>query len=172
MTLAILSGLLTFVGLFIGAYLARNRELEKYRKDRITQAYTSFLDAASRNSGLQASMLMSKVISGQQLDDEELAAFEDINARVVNAHSNVVIYGSKEVIGALSDFYNTGGDPRRNPLALQAYIALIQAMRHDSDAEDYPAFGAHVDNILGSGPDRRRAMMAQMLATQMPGAPR
>ena len=101
---------------------------------------------------------MIKMARGQELDSAELAIFEENNMRFVNAHASVMIYGSKEVIAALSDYYNTSGDPR-DPTSRDAYIALVQAMRHDSDAEDYGAFGSHVDNILISGLQRRQQVI-------------
>jgi hypothetical protein len=171
MMLAILGLLLPLVGLMIGAYFTRNREMEKARKDRISQAYATYLDAVARNAGPRSSRAMYKMVMGQELDKEEMATFEENNARFVNAHSNLVIYGSKEVIGALSSFYDSGADPR-NPASRQAYIALVKAMRHDSDAEDYEAFGTHVDNILITGPQRRQEVMAKNPAVFQPPGPR
>lgn len=165
MTLANIGPLVTFIGLFIAAYFASKSEIRKFRKDRITQAYTNFLDALAQGAGPRSTMIMVKMARGEKLDDAEMAIYEQNNARHVNAHSNLVIHGSKEVIGALSDFYNTSGD-FRDPVSRDAYIALVHAMRHDSEAEDYAAFGSHVDNILITGPGRRQAVIRSNPAFQ------
>jgi hypothetical protein len=166
MTLAILGPLLGFLGLLIGAWLARGREIAKFRKDRITEAYTSYIDAVAAGSGPVVMHLLQKMTSGQTLDKEEMAAFAETNARFVTAHSSLVIYGSKEVVERLSEFYDTGGNPA-TPAGRDAFIDLIKAMRHDSDAEDYETFGVHVDNILVSGPQRRQAAMMKQASITM-----
>ncbi|MGQ0659511.1 hypothetical protein [Sphingosinicella sp.] len=161
--LAILGPLLTFAGLFIGAYFARSREAAKYRQDRITEAYTAYIDAVAGASGPRVMQVMQKLTTGQALASDELAAMEAANARFVTAHSAVLIYGSKEVVSALSHFYDTGGDPRK-PASRDAYLALVRAMRRDSDAADYDAFDGHVDNILVTGPMKRQAAMTSIAA--------
>ena len=174
MTLAYFGPLLVaLVGALVGHYFTRNRETEKFRKDRVTEAYASYLDAVARNAGPLSAKAVMKMAKDEELSNDELALFDANNARFVNAHANVVIYGSKEVIGALSNYYNTIGD-FRDPASRDAYIALVHAMRHDSEAEDYSEFGAHVDNILISGPGRRQAMFRSNAAlfqpTQGPGS--
>src|SRR5437870_2948591 len=123
--LAILGPLLPILGLFIGALLTRNHDLGKFRKDRITAAYTAYLDAVARASSPRMTIAMQKMLllglaqagkapaptPDQMLTEAEWTLMDETQARFVNAHSNLVIYAPQAVIGALSHFYDSGGDP-------------------------------------------------------------
>ncbi len=154
LTLALLSPVIGLLGGLIGAWLTRNRELEKARRDRITAAYTKLLDASSLGAGPRGQKLAQKREKGEALDADEEKFADELHAKFANAHSNIAIYGSKEVIAALSTFYDSVPTGKADAIR-NAYVALIRAMRKESDAEDYAAFDSHVDNILVTGPDRR-----------------
>lgn len=156
--LALLSAVLALIGTAFGAWLARNRDIEKARKDLITAAYAKLLDASSLAAGPRAARLTGKRNIGAALEPEEEKFLDDIQAKFASAHSNIAIYGSKEVIAALSHFYDHAVEGM-SPAATQAYVALITAMRRETDAEDYGSFDEHVDNILVNGPLRRGAAM-------------
>lgn len=162
--ITLLGLLLPFAGLFIGAFFTRNQESAKYRKDRITEAYTAFVKIASDSSGPRSQEIARKQAFGEPLSEKEQAWPEEQHQRFVNAHSNILIYGSRRVVTALSNFYDasTVVDPEHQTAA---FVELITAMREDSAAESYPEFSRHVDNILGAGPERRRRQM--MEAAQM-----
>jgi len=151
----------------VGAYFTQNREMKKYRKDRITEAYTKLINVSSDSSNPRSQSIMRKQVAGMPLTSDEINWVEEQNQRWNNVHSNLLIYGSRNVIAALSQFYDCMLLPPQNQAV--AYAALIEAMRADSDAESYPEFARHVDNILMSGPERRR--MAVQQAAAIPGGP-
>jgi hypothetical protein len=156
LTLALLSPVIGLLGGLIGAWLTRNRELDKARRDRITAAYAKLLDAASLGNGPRGIRLRQKMESGEAPDADEEKFQDELSAKFANAHANIAIYGSPEVIGALSAFYDSVPTGKADAIR-DAYVALIRAMRRESDADNYEAFDAHVDNILVTGPDRRAA---------------
>jgi hypothetical protein len=172
-----LGPILALAGVLITAFFTWKRELDKGRKDLLIQAYTSLLEAAAKNAGPRANSVFMKFGSGQVLSPDELKYFEDANNQFVSAHSHVLIHGSKGVITALSNFYDAQSEgPAGVEKTKQAYVALLSAMRHDSAAKDYESFGTHVDNIIGSGPDRRREKLFRQIAEaqargELPGAP-
>ena len=154
--LGLLGPVLGLLGLYIGSRLARNRELERARQDRIIAAYAKWLDVSALASGPRGARVAQKRGAGEGLNAEEEKFADEIHAGFSNAHANIAIYGSKEVIAALSHFYDLA--PRGlTAEGRDAYVALIKAMRAESEAEDYAAFDSHVDNILVTGPERRAA---------------
>jgi hypothetical protein len=170
--LAVLSPLLALAGVLIGAYFAKNRETDKYRKDRITAAYTALLEANAKNSGPRAAITFSKLGAKQRLTPDEQQYIEEAQTQFVSAHSHVLIHGSEQVIAALSRFYDAQGlAERMTPEGRDAYVALLGAMRNDSEAHNYGDFDEHVDNILVSGPERRRQAMIEHSAAEQERAP-
>jgi hypothetical protein len=175
LVLSIIGPLIPIIGLFVTAYLAWKRELNKIRKDKIAAAYTAYIDAVARASTARTAVATQKNILLQlaaagvvkldqelTLTDAELLLVEESSARFINAHSTLVIYAPKEVIGALSHFYDHGGELNTEE-GKKAFIALIKAMRDESEADSYDDFGAHVDNILVSGQANRAFALAEKL---------
>ena len=82
--------------------------------------------------------------------------------RFSNAHSKVLIYGSKSVVERLSAFYDFR-DGTASPEGKIAYAELIAAMRKDSNSEQISNLAELTDNIVLDGPARRRRELGQEL---------
>ena len=167
MNMAIVGPVLALIGILAGAYFTRSREAAKFRKDRITEAYTAYIKIAADSSGPRSLAISHKQLTGQPLTAEEIAWPEEQQQRFANAHANLLLYGSKRVVTALSDFYDASA--AGGPGGIAGFVELITAMRADSDAASYGDFARHVDNVLGTGPDRRRLAMQQAFAAQQAG---
>lgn len=74
----------------------------------------------------------------------------------------MLVYGSPEVIRALSSFYDTP-DGTRDEEGREKFANLVRAMRKDGNIKDYENLARDVDNILLSGPERRREVIASDL---------
>ena len=107
------------------------------------------------SSSPRATAIAQKQFSGQPLSAEEVAFFDGQHRNMNNARVKLLIYGSRRVIEALSHFYDVSGPGADPQVSMTALVKLITAMRDDSAAESYQAFAAHVDNVVGLGPDRR-----------------
>ena len=82
--------------------------------------------------------------------------------RFSNAHSKVVIYGSREVVEKLSAFYEIR-DGTSTAEGKVAYASLIAAMRKDSSSDRIPELAVLIDNIMLDGPVQRRKELGQRL---------
>lgn len=156
--IAWLGPILALLGVLLGAYFTRSRENEKARRDKRSQVYAKYLEVSSASSTPTMMIVQGKLATGQPLTESEMAAFQENRVSFINAHANIVVYGSRSVITALSGFYDVAAAAKgdiQNPEMNAALIRLITAMRADSDAEDYPEFGAHVDNIIGAKANAR-----------------
>lgn len=180
LVLSIVGPLIPIAGLFVTAYLAWRRELNKIRKDKIAAAYTAYIDAVARASTARMQIATQKFALKQlsdaghveltdefSLTDAEMLMVEEATARFINAHSTLVIYAPEDVINALSHFYDHGGD-LSTEAGKKAFIALIKAMRDESEADSYEAFSTHVDNILVSGQANRALALARKLVADAP----
>lgn len=99
---------------------------------------------------------------GEQLSGNEWNLIAEFFERFSNAHSKVLIYGSKSVVEKLSEFYDHENGTN-SPDGKAAYAELIAAMRKDSNSEKIPELLQHTDNIVLEGPAQRRAKMSQLL---------
>jgi ABC-type transport system involved in cytochrome bd biosynthesis fused ATPase/permease subunit len=156
---ALIGPVLALLGVLLGAYFTRNRENEKARRDRRSQVYTKYLDVISTASSPKMVVAHQKQMTGMELNSDDIAALDKNTVDFANAHSNIVVYGAPEVVTALSHFYDvaSGAGGLTDPAVNTALIDLIKAMRRDSEAEDYPTFGTHVDNIIGAKAEQRKA---------------
>ena len=105
---------------------------------------------------------MEKFLKDEILNPEEWGHMAELFERFSNAHSKVLIYGSRSVVEKMSDFYNfkegTGSEEGK-----AAYSELIAAMRKDSSSEEIPNLLELTDNIMLDGPARRRQEIANQL---------
>jgi hypothetical protein len=156
---ALIGPILALLGVLLGAYFTRNRENEKARRDRRSQVYAKYLDVISTASSPKIMVAHQKQMTGIELNSDDIAALDKNIIDFANAHSNIVVYGAPDVVTALSHFYDiaSGAAGLTDPRVNTALIDLIKAMRRDSEAQDYPAFGSHVDNIIGAKAENRKA---------------
>ncbi|MEL6528868.1 MAG: hypothetical protein AAFQ27_02845 [Pseudomonadota bacterium] len=158
---------------------ARERELEKGRRDQRIKVYSEYLQVAtgSNAKALQRDLdtqmaILDDVVEGKVPADgdpgrraiaAQLAQIEQ-ERDYSSAHANIVTYGSKEVIARLSALYDCVERAKGNPFepsVNRALLDLIAAMRRDSFAQDYDEFIEHADNILGAGAQARAVAIAE-----------
>jgi hypothetical protein len=154
---------LGFLGVLLGAYFARSRENEKARRDKLSEVYAKYLEISASSSTPVLAAIQQKMVAGLPLTEVEVAAINENRVAFINAHANILVYGSPQVVGALSKLYDEGRAKGglAHPDVNAAMIALITAMRYDSDAESYVGFGDHADNIVGAKADQRAAQVLQ-----------
>jgi hypothetical protein len=156
----ILAPILGVAGIFLGSFLQKNREREKDRQDRRIDAYAKFLEIWAVSQRPDFNILMQRFLSSAALTDQEVQYYTFVKERFDHAHANLMIYGSKEVISALSQMYSFP-DAELQADSKRAYIELLSAMRSDGFSDNYPEFASDVDNIMLDGPVERRQRMIQ-----------
>lgn len=113
--------LFSFLGIVVGASLQYlfSRYLEERKHHRLlqTQAYADYLRGVSEAAHLSLAV-------------KEEQAF----ARIADAKTRICLYGSQEVVMSLAKFERSGG-VINNEEQREAFVALIQAMRGDSNVK-------------------------------------
>lgn len=143
------------VTLLIGWFLARWREDEKDRTSRRLEAYANFIEIWAVSERWDTSALLGRFFANETLEQNEINLIMFLKERFDNAHARLMVYGSPEVIGALSKLYEIQ-DPNLTDSKKSAYIDLLNAMRVDSKSGKHAGFSSDVDNIMLSGPAERR----------------
>jgi hypothetical protein len=143
------------ITLLIGWYLARWREDEKDRTSRQLEAYTNFIEIWAVSERWDTGALMAKFFANEPLDQGEVSLMMFLKERFDNAHARLMVYGSPEVISALSDLYSIQ-DPGLTDTKRVAYTKLLNTMRKDAKSGKHGGFDLDVDNIMLTGPLERR----------------
>lgn len=129
-------GLLTFLGIIIGASLqyifTRHIENQKHKRELKSKAYMDYLKCVCDQAQLRP-----KIGSTEQ---------KELSARTGDAKARICLYGSNAAISAFSDFEKlgatTGTEAQR-----EAFTKMVSIMRTDSGSE-YVANGQELQNIL------------------------
>lgn len=161
--------ILPLVTLVVGWLLARSREREKDRQDKTLSVYAEMLEVLALVERHDFVSLCDQVFSGGMIDDPSAKKFGDVIERFNRAHMRLLVFGSKDVIRAVSEHYRIeagSADPEKK----KSYIAILKAMRSDGYQPLFEEFAEDVDNMLIEGPANRRARLADQLAKQR-GAP-
>ena len=161
----ILAPILGIAGIWLGSFLQKNQEREKDRQDRRLRAYATFLEIWAVTERWDSMHVMDRMFSGAALTDHEANYISNIKERMDHAHANLMIYGSENVISALSRLYSNL-DPGLTDSKKQAYFDLLSAMRGDGFSNQYAGFENDMDNIMLSGPLARRQLLYQQKTTE------
>ena len=145
-----------FGTLAVGWFLARSREREKDRQDKRLQVYAEILSVMALVERTEFTGLSERLLQGETLQGEEGMFVNNVIERFNEAHLNLMVYGSKDVIRAVSDHFETDAAPLTEE-SKAGYTHILTAMREDGFQKLYPELANDIDNILISGPVRRRA---------------
>ena len=161
----VLQFLLPIATLGIGWFLARSREIEKDRQDKKLAVYAEMLAVMALTERVDFKRISDRVFKGEILESVESAFFTDVIERFNRSHLQLMVFGSAQVITAISDFYE---NEEREMIGSkkEQYIQILTSMRSDGFAKDYSKFHEHVDNILISGPVGRRARITARLESE------
>ncbi len=156
--LEVIKLLIPIVVIGVGWYLARSREREKDRQDKRMAVYADMLSVMAKVERTDFKTLSGQLLSGGTLIDEDAHFFNDVIEEFNRTHLKLMVFGSPDVIEAVSEFY---GDEMQQMVGekKQRYIAILHAMREDGFQKTYPKFDGQVDNILISGPLIRRSKL-------------
>lgn len=112
--------ILPLVGVVLGAtlqfWLSRTADREKNADALRSQAYADYLRAVA--------------VAGHLRSDQDL---RDAHLDAADAKARIAIYGSAQVINALSRFEEAGAVITEGPSA-QAFVSVVSSMRADSNA--------------------------------------
>ena len=150
--------LVPIVVIGVAWYLARSREREKDRQDKRMAVYADMLSVMAKVERADFKTLSDHLLSGGTLLNDDARYFNDVIEEFNRTHLKLMVFGSPDVIEAVSDFY---GDElqKMEGEKKQRYIAILHAMREDGFQKTYPKFDSQVDNILISGPLVRRSKL-------------
>ncbi|MGY8973370.1 MAG: hypothetical protein ACKVGV_07000 [Sphingomonadales bacterium] len=155
----ILAGLSTGI---LGFLLGRHRDLERHNRETRATVYIEYMSAQAALTRPWSQPIVEKFLRQEGLNGDEWGHMAELFERFSNAHSKVLIYGSKSVVERLSAFYDFR-DGTASPEGKIAYAELIAAMRKDSNSEQISNLAELTDNIVLDGPARRRRELGQEL---------
>jgi hypothetical protein len=125
MTIAFLSFLGVIVGASLQYFFTRFLEERKHRQSLKTTAYTDYIRAVSEAAHIA-------------LHDERPAVL----ARLADAKTRICLYGSPEVVAALTEFEHLGG-VIGNEQQRATFLKVVKAMRGDSHLQ-----ASHLEALL------------------------
>ena len=132
MSIALFSVLGIVVGASLQYLFTRYLEERKHYRSLQTEAYADYLRGVAQAAHLNLTVNESEIF-----------------ARIADAKTRVCLYGSQEVVKLLAQFESSGGIIG-NEEQCEAFVAIIQAMRGDSNVES-----KELELILlGSGEER------------------
>jgi len=157
--LPILAGLSTGV---LGFLLGRYRDSERHNRETRASVYIEYMSAQAALARPWSQPIVERFLKDEILTPQESGHMAELFERFSNAHSKVLIYGSRRVVEKLSAFYEFR-DGVVTAEGKKAYAELIAAMRKDSNSERIHNLMELTDNIMLDGPAQRRKELGQEL---------
>ena len=146
--IGILSGMVG--GLFTGLlqYVATYRqERRKHLTETRTQAYQAYIDAMARVAMFNGAYDNPKKAA---LSPEQLKQFVELHSAFSASKNRLALYATPRVLDKIGTFASKHANLSA-PEDFEAYIDMIEAMREDSFADNYPGFRLAVDNMMLRG---------------------
>lgn len=136
-------------GLFTGVlqYVATYRqERRKYLTETRTQTYQAYIDALSGVSMYHTAY--GKPATGWPAD--RVAAYVELQTAFAAAKNRLALYGTPRVLDKVAIVASHHANMAA-PEDFEAYIDMVEAMREDSLADNYPGFRQAVDDMMLRG---------------------